>query len=192
MSTEQSQPSEIGLTEAASRISSLLGGAPPEPGTETKQAAPAAVEETEASADEVNETTSEGEEAADQCASPDGEETENVEDNEGDKKELSPDTLVTVKIDGKTMQIPLKEAVAGYQRTADYSRKTAELAAERKAIAAEREQSSQLISQLYQEATKYALQEPDWDELHRNDPINYPRIRDKFVEEQQKDRKSVV
>ena len=41
--TEQSQPSEIGLTEAASRISSLLGGGSPEPGTEKKAAAPAAV-----------------------------------------------------------------------------------------------------------------------------------------------------
>jgi len=191
MSTEQSQPSEIGLTEAASRISSLLGGAPPEPGTETKQAAPAAVEETEASADEVNETTSEGEEAADQSASPDGEETENVEDNEGDKKELSPDTLVTVKIDGKTMEVPLKEALEGYQRQSDYSRKMQKLRdeavafqADRQQVEVERSQYAQLLTALEAQLTQMMPQEPNWEQLHREDPLNFP-----IVEKQWRDYK---
>ena len=182
---EQSQPSELGLAEAADRFAALMDAPGAQPDPVKKPEANAEVEETEAAAEEVDETSLEDDEAPLEGSSEE-EATDAVEATDGEQEELSEDTLVTVKIDGKTTQIPLKEAVAGYQRTADYSRKTAELAAERKAIAAEREQSSQLISQLYQEATKYALQEPDWDELHRNDPINYPRIRDKFVEEQQK------
>lgn len=37
------------------------------------------------------------------------------------------DQLVTVKVNGVDQQIPLSEAVAGYQRQADYTRKTTEL-----------------------------------------------------------------
>jgi hypothetical protein len=38
------------------------------------------------------------------------------------------DKHVTVKIDGEEIAVPLSEAVAGYQRQADYTRKTQELA----------------------------------------------------------------
>lgn len=39
------------------------------------------------------------------------------------------DRLVTVKVDGVELQVPLKDAVAGYMRQADYTRKTQEVAA---------------------------------------------------------------
>lgn len=38
---------------------------------------------------------------------------------------------VPVKLDGEELQVPLSEAIAGYQRQADYTRKTQELAQER-------------------------------------------------------------
>jgi hypothetical protein len=189
--TEQSQPSEIGLTEAASKISALLGGDTPEPGPQRKALAPAAVEQTEASADEVEETTPEGEEAADQSASPDGEATENVEDDGGDQKELSPDTLVTVKIDGKTVEVPLKEALEGYQRQSDYSRKMQRLKeeatafeADRQQVEVERAQYGQLLTALEAQLTQLMPQEPNWEQLHREDPLNFP-----IVEKQWRDYK---
>lgn len=189
--TEQSQPSEIGLTEAADRISSLLGGPSPEPVTEKKAAATAAVEETEASANEVDETSLEGDEAADQSASPDGETTEGVEDDGGDTKELAPDTLVTVKIDGKTQQVPLKEALEGYQRQSDYSRKMQKLRdesvafqADRQQVEVERSQYAQLLTALEAQLTQMMPHEPNWEQLHREDPLNFP-----IVEKQWRDYK---
>ena len=38
---------------------------------------------------------------------------------------------VPVKLDGEELQVPLSEAIAGYQRQADYTRKTQELAQQR-------------------------------------------------------------
>jgi hypothetical protein len=44
------------------------------------------------------------------------------------------DHYVTVKIDGEEMRVPLTEAVAGYSRHADYTRKTQELAEQRQQL----------------------------------------------------------
>lgn len=44
------------------------------------------------------------------------------------------DHYVTVKIDGEEMRVPLSEAVAGYSRQADYTRKTQELAEQRQQL----------------------------------------------------------
>lgn len=41
------------------------------------------------------------------------------------------DKYVKLKVDGQELDVPLKEAVSGYQRQADYTRKTQELAAQR-------------------------------------------------------------
>lgn len=46
--------------------------------------------------------------------------------------EQSEEPMVTVKVDGQEMQVKQSELVAGYQRGADYTRKTQELAAEKK------------------------------------------------------------
>lgn len=53
--------------------------------------------------------------------------------------EQESEPMVTVKIDGKEVEIPLKEALNGYQRQADYTKKTQEVATERKEVEAERE-----------------------------------------------------
>lgn len=47
-------------------------------------------------------------------------------------EEQSDDPLVTVKVNGEEIQVKQSELIAGYQRGADYTRKTQELAAERK------------------------------------------------------------
>lgn len=181
---EQSQPSEIGLTEAAGRISFLLGGGDPEPSGEKRARASAAVEQTEASADLGDETLPKGGEAADQSASLDGETPEGVEDGQEETEGgLKPDTLVTVKIDGKTEQVTLKEALDGYQRQSDYSRKMQRLReeatvfqADRQQVEVERSQYSQLIGALRQQLEQLQPQEPDWERLHREDPLNFSLV----------------
>lgn len=44
------------------------------------------------------------------------------------------DHYVTVKVDGEEVRVPLSEAVAGYSRQADYTRKTQELAQQRQEL----------------------------------------------------------
>lgn len=44
------------------------------------------------------------------------------------------DKYVKVTVDGEELQVPLKEAVSGYQRQADYTRKTQQLAEERRSV----------------------------------------------------------
>lgn len=44
------------------------------------------------------------------------------------------DHYVTVKVDGEDVRVPLSEAVAGYSRQADYTRKTQELAQQRQEL----------------------------------------------------------
>jgi hypothetical protein len=44
------------------------------------------------------------------------------------------DRYVKVKVDGTELDVPVKEALSGYQRQADYTRKTQELAAQRESL----------------------------------------------------------
>lgn len=44
------------------------------------------------------------------------------------------DKYVKVKVDGSELDVPIKEALSGYQRQADYTRKTQELATQRESL----------------------------------------------------------
>jgi hypothetical protein len=180
--TEQSQTREIGIPEAANRMAALLGGDEPKP-TAQQEAAPAEAQEAEATADEVEETPVQDEGHAVEAS--DGiEETEYVGDQEGGTEEnLSPESLVTVKIDGQTQQIPLKEALEGYQRQSDYSRRMNQLREEKvafeqesEAVRTERQQYATLIEALDSQLQQLMPQEPDWERLHREDPLNFPLV----------------
>jgi hypothetical protein len=194
---EQSQPSEIGIAEAADRMAALMGGPEAEPAPAKSQPAPAETEEVEASAEDVEETPSYDGEAAETDeveASSEEDATEPAEDDEdSSERELSDDTLVTVKIDGKTQQITLKEAREGYQRQSDYSRNMNALREEKQEVEAAREQAkileaqyAQLIPALRQQLEQMMPQEPDWEKLHREDPLNYPLIRDQWRDYQER------
>ena len=180
--TEQSQTREIGIPEAANRMAALLGGDEPKP-TAQQGAAPAEAPEAEATADEVDETPVQDEGHAVE-ASDGTEETEYVGDQEGGTEEnLSPESLVTVKIDGQTQQISLKEALEGYQRQSDYSRRMNQLREEKvafeqesEAVKTERQQYATLIEALDQQLQQLMPQEPDWERLHREDPLNFPLV----------------
>ncbi len=52
------------------------------------------------------------------------------------------DKYVKVKVDGQELDVPVKEALSGYQRQADYTRKTQELAAQRESL-----QQAQILAQ---------------------------------------------
>lgn len=97
-------------------------------------------------------------------------------------KAAEDDPTVTIKVDGKDVEVKLSELKAGYQRTADYTRKTQAVAEERKGVDAERQKvlaERQTYTQnlaRFQAQLEGALQEQsktDWQALLRSDPVAY-------------------
>lgn len=102
------------------------------------------------------------------------------EDNpEGQESDQEEPELFTVSIDGKEAQITREELLAGYQRHADYTRKTQEAAAQRQAaiqeaerIQAERQHYSQQLEQVAL-VLQANLPAPPSEQMLQNDPFGY-------------------
>ncbi len=120
------------------------------------------------------------------------EEDEPHEDQVEEEESEQPQ-LYTIKVDGEEQEVTLEELQNGYSRQRDYTRKTQELAQQRKAVEAKYQEISQkdaIYSQLLpkMEATlKGELEnEPDWNALYEADPIAYVREKDIWNEKKQK------
>lgn len=87
-------------------------------------------------------------------------------------EEQDPGEWHTVKVDGEELQVTLDEALKGYQRDADYRKKTMTLAEERKAITAEKTRISELVEQV-DSFIKREEETVDWADLRQNDPEEY-------------------
>ena len=93
------------------------------------------------------------------------------------------DPTVTVKIDGKEVEVKLSELKNGYQRQADYTRKAMAVADERKTAQAETQKAQQERQayaanlQAMRAQLEGVLQEQqkttDWDRLLTEDPVEY-------------------
>lgn len=97
----------------------------------------------------------------------------------------------TVKVDGKSVEVDESELIRGYQREADYTRKTQAVAEERKAIeahksevAAERQRYAASIQQITQFLESTAPQPPSA-ELLDADPVEYLRQKAAFEDHAQ-------
>lgn len=83
-----------------------------------------------------------------------------------------------VKVDGIEQELPEEEVVNGYSRTADYTRKTQQLAEQRKqfeqnevaAVRAERQQYAEHLEQLKQTLESIAPKKPDFEKLKQTLP----------------------
>ena len=143
-----------------------------------KVASPAEAEPAEATESEPAETETpeppeaeEAEEAEDEAEEDDG------ETDEATAKRLRDDTPIPVTLDGKETVLPLKELRQGYLRTADYTRKTMALSQERAQIAEERAQYGQLLPVLYAQVQALAPpEEPNWEQLSNDDPVEFNRL----------------
>lgn len=201
MSTEHAEqsaaPAEIGIAEAAKQMLALEEPAKGKPKAEQSEAASAeAVEETaEATGDDVEETASEedqgdGEELStseDDATEPSADDDDNNEDAD------EAGELVTVKIDGKAVEIPLKEALEGYQRQADYSRRMNQLKEQRQqfdqevaAVRSERQVYSQLLNSLQAQIQQDIAQEPNWAELYATDKAEFAAQRELWRDRQER------
>lgn len=174
---EKSQPSEISIADAAERISLMESQQAPA-GDESDSGADAEVEQTEAALDEDYETSDSEDEATDyeDGSEDDGESEEGADESDEPEKPLDLDQLVTVKINGKTEKVTLKEATEGYQRQSDYSRNLSALRQEKEVLDQERAQLSQVLEVAMNNMQANEIPEPDWDALHEEDPLNFPKI----------------
>lgn len=120
-------------------------------------------------------------------------EEDEPQEDQVEEEESEQPQLYTIKVDGEETEVTLEELQNGYSRQRDYTRKTQELAQQRKAVEAKYQEISQkdaIYSQLLpkMEATlKGELEnEPDWNALYEADPIAYVREKDIWNEKKQK------
>ena len=150
------------------------------------------VEETE-EAEEVEEEAPEEEEGQAE------EETEEeVEEEEETEIVAEEDLKYTIKVDGEELEVGIEELKNGYQRQADYTRKSQALAEQRKEteqIQSERqklEQERQMYAnglQMLQEQQAGRLQEfenTDWETLKADDPYQYMLKKDEYRDAQER------
>ena len=134
-------------------------------------------EQEELQADEIEET----------------EETQSLDDEQDELEEVDEPQLYTVKVNGEEVEVTIDELQNSYSRQKDYTRKTQELAQQRKAV--EEQQSEvakneaiykELLPKMEAALNEGLGEEPDWNALYQADPIGYVRERDLWNEKQQK------
>ena len=171
MSDNASAVGSITVNQAAQSFASMLDT---QEGVDTGAEAQPEEEQSESESEEVE--SAELQEDAEETS-------EEVEGQEEEAEEEAPrDEKFVVKVDGKEIEVPKEELIRGYQREADYTRKTQKLAEERKLVESEfqqvrveREQYSQVLGQLQQKLQEFEPQEPDWNRLEVEDPTEYAR-----------------
>jgi len=130
------------------------------------------------------------------------EETDEVEETE----ESDEVTLYTVKVNGEDTEVTEDELIRGYSRHSDYTKKTQELAEERRNIESAQAQYYSELSALQQERQQYAealtqviqssmagleqYNNIDWETLKTDDPIEYITKRDEYREIQERVRQN--
>lgn len=110
-------------------------------------------------------------------------------DDDGDQYG-SLDLSSTIEVDGE--EITIEELRSGHLRQKDYTRKTQELAENRKAMEAqyqeierERAEYAQLLPAMAERIQQAAEQEPDWDTLYDTDPVMAAKAERQWRKEQE-------
>jgi hypothetical protein len=115
------------------------------------------------------------------------------DDSDGEQEEVQEQPKFRVKVSGEEIEVTQDELIRGYQREADYTKKTQSLSEERKAVEAERvkiQEANQLRDQYAQRLQiieQMLTQQPqeNLEALKETDPIGYAV---KVAEQQQKDK----
>ena len=177
------------LEEAQNALLKML-----EPGEETPETEEAQPTEEEESQPEEEDESLEVE----------SEESEEVDDDyEGtDNREVEGEDLYAVTVNGEEQTIPLDELLKGYSRQSDYTKKTQEVSEQRKEVETLKGQYQSEMAQIQTERGHYveALQalldgsmgtldefaNVNWEELKRDDPIEFVTKKEEFREKQEK------
>ena len=206
--TQQQAPQHSGLqpipalggsiNEAQEALLSLLD--PEEEKPKAEEAAPTEEEEsTEETQDESLEEDTPDEDGEEE----EGEESDEFEESDEAEETEEPEetTLYTVKVNGEDTEVTEDELIRGYSRQSDYTKKTQEIAEERRAIEAAQAQYNSELATLQQERQQYVdalsqviqssmagleqYNDIDWPTLKVEDPIEYITKRDEYREMQE-------
>lgn len=114
------------------------------------------------------------------------------DEQEFDDESESETEMFTVKVDGEDIQVDQEELIAGYSRQRSFTKKSQQLAEERKAfesdrdaVLLERQQYSQLLGALQQQLVALDEPVPDFDALYEADPIAASRQERMFRKKQE-------
>jgi len=177
------------ITEAQEALLGLME--PEEDKPETEGAQP--TEEEESQPEEEDESfEEESEEESEEEGEEESEETEGEEEEE----------LYAVTVNGEEVAVSLDELLSGYSRQSDYTRKTQEIAGDRKQMEALQQQYNSEVQQIQQERQQYMdaltniiagqgseiekFANINWDELREQDPIEYVTTREQYREAQER------
>ncbi len=134
------------------------------------------------------------------------EEAEEESDSEVEGEEESEPQHYTVKVDGKEVDVSLDELTSGYLKQSDYTKKTSELADQRKAviqqaeaIQQERNHYAQALGSMKteQENQLEEYKQIDWNQLREADSLLFMQRRDemrdleKSIEDKQKEQQAL-
>ena len=159
-----------GLQQAEVAFQSMLSGE-----TDTQQQLEEVPEEAEVEAEEP-EIEAESEEVE-------------AEEDEQEEVEEQPDEpqYHRVKLDGVEMEVTLDEMKSSYMRQQDYTKKTQAVAEQKKQLQAEQDAAQQdrlryqqHLEQLVQQQEAQQPQEPDWDQLYEQDPLEWMKQKEEF------------
>ena len=185
---DQLQPGSLWEAQAA-----LLKMTEPEGETpETEEAIPTEEEESQPVAEDKSfEEEPEEEEEADEAE-------EESEETDGEDEE----ELYAVTVNGEERAVSLDELLSGYSRQSDYTRKTQEIASERKGMEELQQQYNSHVAQIQQERQHYVealtnmissqgseleqYSNIDWDTLRESDPIEYDTAKEQYREAQER------
>ena len=145
------------------------------------------VEAVEESVEEIEEVAEEPEMEAEAA-----EEVEETEEEYLEEAHEQPQ-LYTIKQNGVEVEVTLEELQNGYSRQQDYTRKTQELANQRKEIESQQAELRQkddiykdLLPKLEANLKAELGEEPDWKAIYDEDPIAYVREKDIWNEKQKR------
>ena len=126
---------------------------------------------------DAEEATEQGDEA---------ETAETAEKPEPEAPALDMAAPVKVKVNGEEIEVPLAEALKGYSREQDYSRKTAELAEQGRALHGELAERLQTALDTFVHADPVLAQAShvNWAQLARDDPAQYVAFRAELEQRQ--------
>lgn len=147
-------------------------------------------EERDDDADIAEEDDAEGDEPEDDDPEGEDEADDDEESDEGSNQRQ--EQTFRVKVAGEELQVPLSELLNGYSRQADYTRKSMAVAQARKEIESraaelegERAQMIQFLEGQVRLMQQQQPQQPDWERLRREDPIEYAAQWAEFQQRQQ-------
>jgi hypothetical protein len=156
--TDSDEPPEMTLAEGATTIEDILD---PEP-TPAVESDPEAIRERQKRAEESGDIKDVAASLADldlgelegEEHEPEGDDSGTDEGPEGDAEaeylEVEGDPLVTVRVNGEDVTVPLSEALNGYSREKAFTEKSMKLAEERREFTREREQTTEMAESLAQ------------------------------------------